>query len=365
MRRAGVVGLGLIGGSIAKALKQKLGFSISASNRSLGALTQAKYDGVADRIGIWGALDENGLKELFSGCEAVFVCTPVNFMPECLNKLRGAVDPGCLLTDCGSTKKTIIQRAGLLGLPNFVGGHPMAGSEKIGYQNSAAHLFENAYYVTVPAAKTAPGMVDRLSVLAKGIGAVPVLMDETSHDKAVAAISHGPHAIASALVGLVEDSDQAGAMRALAAGGFKDLTRIASSSPEMWAAICMENKIELAAILRDYQNRLSSFTDLLETSNNAGIFQFFSKAKEYRDSFAQAPSAYRQDQKIRVDVEDKPGSIATISTMLSVNGINIKNIGVLHSREYEGGILEISFDSRESMAKSRELLSSMNYRVYD
>ncbi|MDR2750631.1 MAG: prephenate dehydrogenase/arogenate dehydrogenase family protein, partial [Clostridiales bacterium] len=210
-----------------------------------------------------------------------------------------------------------------------------------------------------------PGMLERLNELAKGIGAVPVQMDGSSHDMAVAAISHGPHAIASALVGLVEDSDKTGAMRALAAGGFKDLTRIASSSPEMWTAICLENKLELSGILKSFEKRVSGFNKMLESSDEPGIMSFFSQAKEYRDSFAQAPSAYRQDQKIRVDVEDKPGSIATISTMLSVNGINIKNIGVLHSREYEGGILEISFDTRESLKKSRELLIRMNYKVYD
>jgi prephenate dehydrogenase len=355
--------LGLIGGSVAKALKKKMGFEIRASNRSLGALLQAEKDGVADAIGVWG--DELDISELFSGCEAVFICTPVNLMHECLERLKNSVDPSCLVTDCGSTKKAIIQSADSLGYENFVGGHPMAGSEKIGYQNSAAHLFENAYYVTVPAAKTAPGMLERLNELARGIGAVPVQMDGASHDMAVAAISHGPHAIASALVGLVEDSDKTGAMRALAAGGFKDLTRIASSSPEMWTAICLENKLQLSGILKSFGERIKGFNQMLESSDESGIMSFFSSAKEYRDSFAQAPSAYRQDQKIRVDVEDKPGSIATISTMLSVNGINIKNIGVLHSREYEGGILEISFDSRESMNKSRELLTKMNYRVYD
>jgi prephenate dehydrogenase len=133
----------------------------------------------------------------------------------------------------------------------------------------------------------------------------------------------------------------------------------------MWSGICLENKYEVASVLGSLREKLMSFEELLKNSDSGAIIEFFEKAQRFRDSFAQTPSAYRRDHKLRVDVEDKPGSIATIATMLSVNGINIKNIGIVHSREYEGGVLEISFGSRDSLSKSRELLAGMNYLVYD
>ena len=365
--KAGIIGLGLIGGSLAKALKNKCGFThISAVNRSLPPLEQAAKDGAVDEYAVESSLTDDIVRGLFYDCEVIFLCAPVDMIPKHVELLRGAVSPDCILTDVGSAKMSIYQYMSSQAPVCFIGGHPMAGSEKTGYTNAIHYLFENAYYVLTPMPWVPEAAISRLTQIVEKLGAVPIRMEPSAHDAAVAAISHAPHVIASALVNLVQSLDTSGNLRALAAGGFKDLTRIASSSPEIWQAISVENRSELMNVLYSFMDLLQSFADNLNNSDSAAIAEFFDSAKKYRDSFAnKAVGVYKRRFEIRVEVEDKPGIIATVAAILSFNGINIKNIGVLNSREYENGILQIVFDDEASLKKSSELLKRMNYIVYE
>ena len=364
---AGIVGLGLIGGSLAKALKMKCGFTrVTAVNRSLPPLEQAKKDGVVDEYAIEPGLDNLALHKLFYDCEVVFLCAPVDRIPEYAERLLCVIPPDCILTDVGSTKMSIYQYMSDKAPACFIGGHPMAGSEKTGYKNAAHYLFENAYYVLTPMPWVSEASVSRLAQIVGQMGAIPLRMRPAAHDAAVAAISHAPHVIASALVNMVQNLDQSGDLRALAAGGFKDLTRIASSSPEIWQAISLENRDELLGVLRAFIDILQLFANHLNNADSGGIYGFFARSKAYRDSFTnKAAGAYNRRFEIRVEVEDKPGIIATVATILSFNGINIKNIGILNSREYENGILQIIFDDETSLKRSSDLLRRMNFTVYN
>ena len=364
--KAGIVGLGLIGGSLAKALKMKCGFThISAVNRSLPPLEQAKADGVVDNYAAESVLSANTLHRLFSDCEVVFLCVPVNRIPEYADTLGGVIPPGCILTDVGSTKMPVYEYMSGKSPVCFIGGHPMAGSEKTGYANAVHYLFENAYYVLTPMPWVPEAAVERLTDITRRLGAIPVRMAPGAHDAAVAAISHAPHVIASALVNTVRSLDD-GALHALAAGGFKDLTRIASSSPEVWQAICLENRGELLKVLDLFADALRAFIRSLQDKQGEAVSGFFGGAKTYRDSFAnKAAGTYGGKFEIRVEVEDKPGIIATVATILSFNGINIKNIGILNSREYENGMLQIIFEDETALQHSSELLKRMNFIVYD
>ena len=233
----GFIGLGLIGGSIARGIKRACPTArIMAYMRTRAKLEQAKEDGIVDVI-----LD--GIGEPLLECDIIFLCTPVEYNAQYLTQIRPFLKPGALITDVGSTKEDIHRVVTTLHMEEFfVGGHPMAGSEKTGYENSTDHLLENAYYIVTPTAKTKQEDADRLVEIARSIGSIPIVLDYHEHDRIVAAISHLPHLIASSLVNLVKDSDnQNELMKRLAAGGFKDITRIASSSPEMWEQICMTN----------------------------------------------------------------------------------------------------------------------------
>jgi prephenate dehydrogenase len=364
---AGIIGLGLIGGSLAMALKAKCGFTrISAVNRSLPPLEQAKRDGVVDDYAALSDLTYDTLRRLFGGCEVIYLCAPVDQIPGHVELLRGVVSPDCILTDVGSTKMSIYRYMSSAAPLRFIGGHPMAGSEKTGYRNASRYLFENAYYVLTPMPWVSEPAVNRLTQIIGQLGAIPMRMAPDAHDAAVATVSHAPHVIAAALVNLVQSLDAEGDTRALAAGGFKDLTRIASSGPEIWQAISLENRSELLRVLRSFMGVMRSFEERLDNSDGAAIREFFDSAKIYRDSFANnASGAYRRIFEIRVEVEDKPGIIATVAAILSFNGINIKNIGILNSREYENGVLQILFDDGTSAKKSADLLKRMNFIVYD
>jgi len=365
--KAGIIGLGLIGGSLAKALKKRGCFArIAAVNRSLPSLAQAVKDGVVDEYAVDSGLTDETLKKLFYDCDVIFLCAPVDKLPEYAERLTGLISPGCILTDVGSAKMSIYEYMTSKSPVCFIGGHPMAGSEKTGYKNAVDYLFENAYYVLTPMPWVPETAVNRLTQIVERLGAIPIRMTPEAHDAAVAAVSHAPHVIAAALVNMIQSLDKSGYLHALAAGGFKDLTRIASSSPEIWQAIALENRDELLSVLHSFTDTLRLFLDRLENADSGNIFEFFNKAKIYRDSFANKTSgAHNREFEIRVDVEDKPGIIATVATILSFNGINIKNIGILNSREYENGILQIVLDDEKALAKSYELLKRMNFNVYD
>lgn len=225
----GFIGLGLIGGSIARGIKRsRPDIKILATMRTRSKLEQAKQDKIVDVI-LDGVGD--GLKE----CDIIFLCTPVEYNARYLKEIAGYLKKGAIVTDVGSTKSDIHQAVRDLHMEHcFIGGHPMAGSEKTGYENSTDHLLENAYYILTPTPSSRPEDVTQMVKIAKLIGSIPLVLDPVSHDQIVAAISHLPHIIASSLVNLIQDKDPKGEpMKRLAAGGFKDITRIASSSPEM------------------------------------------------------------------------------------------------------------------------------------
>ncbi len=199
----------------------------------------------------------------------------------------------------------------------------------------------------------------------RDLKAIPLEMTPLEHDRVTAAISHVPHVVASLLVNLVNKLDGPnGYMKTIAAGGFKDITRIASSSPELWAGICLSNRDIILKTLSAMEGQLSDFCEILKDGNRDELIRFFKTARAFRNSIADMPKSIIERQyDIAVDVEDKPGIIATIATALARKGINIKNIGIVHSRENEEGALEIRFEDEESMRAGMETLSALGYGV--
>ena len=255
----GFIGLGLIGGSIAKVLKKnRPDIYTIAYNRSEAPRKQALADGVIDTA--TGKIDESFLE-----CDFIFLCTPVEYNSEYLGKLIPFIKKGCIVTDVGSVKGYIHHTVEELGLEEcFIGGHPMAGSEKTGYDNASDILLENAFYAITPTKATTQDMLARYIELVRLTGAIPVVLDPEHHDYSVAGISHVPHIIAASLVNLIKHSDdEAGTMKLLAAGGFKDITRIASSSPQMWEQICTTNTDAIVKLLGDYIDYLSQIKDIV------------------------------------------------------------------------------------------------------
>ena len=276
------------------------------------------------------------------------------------------VGKNCVISDVGSTKGHIYDEMKNLGDSiTYIGGHPMAGSERFRYNASKEHLFENAYYIITPAEGTDEAKTLEFKEMVEKIGAIPVIVSPYEHDYAVAAISHVPHIIAAALVNNVKKLDsEKEYMHLLAAGGFKDITRIASSSADMWESIMFENKEDILSVLDSLSDVISDIKKAITDNNRDNVYNYFLNAQQYRNSFNNAtPKAFVKRYEIDVDVLDRPGSIAIIAVLFSSNGINIKNMGIVNSRENNSGALTFAFDSEEDRMRSVELLRDMNYDV--
>ncbi|MGL4800309.1 MAG: prephenate dehydrogenase/arogenate dehydrogenase family protein [Cellulosilyticaceae bacterium] len=364
--RIGIIGLGLIGGSIAKTLKKVhvqnsyiIGYDTEKSFVDQ-ALSEKVIDEIAPDIG-----------SAFSGCNVIFICTPVSSILPIAKNLIPYVSKDCILTDIGSTKYAIVKEmsdyiATCHKNVYFVGGHPMTGSERSGYFASTNYLFENAYYILTPSENTPEFILFIIQKLIERLGALPVTMTPSYHDFATSVVSHLPHIIASSLVHLVKDNDdEKHLLHTLAAGGFKDITRIASSDPTIWQDICLSNKKEIQKSFKHYIDLLTNFHDALETEDDTALFDFFTSAKSYRDTFADGINAnITKVYTLYVDAQDEPGIIACIATLLSSRGINIKDIGIMNHREFECGVLRIAFSSKADMLYAHELLAKHNYTLY-
>ncbi len=357
----GFLGLGLIGGSIARAIK------LASPESRIMAYTPHRetVDTAFEQHIIDKPLYEIG--EDFGQCDFIFLCAPVAINNENLRTLAPFINPKTTITDIGSVKSSIHQVVKELGLETqFIGGHPMAGTERIGFNNSKAKLLENAYYILT---KTDVADEDRLAEyveLVKALGAIPLVVPYLQHDYITAAISHVPHVVSASLVNLVHDSDtQDQLMKTIAAGGFKDITRISSSSPVMWNQICMTNSDNVSELLGRYIDALCDIKLAIDEHNEKKILDFFSSAREYRESFIETSSGPIQKvYAIKVDIDDKPGNLARVASLLSENDVNIKNIGIVHNREYETGTLRIELHDQTGLDTSRRVLEQAGYSYY-
>lgn len=361
VKRVSIIGLGLIGGSLARALRERTPVEeIYCVNRNQEPVEQAVKDGVI-------TAGFAHIDACIYDSDIIFICTPVKYAVEYIHALTGHVKPGCIITDVGSTKGEILDYVNNMPCPPcFVGGHPMAGTEKTGYDASFSHLFENAYYVLTPCKSSTDTAIRCMQDIVKRIGGIPVVLDAQEHDRVTAGISHVPHVIASALVNMVRDMDTPDkVMQTLAAGGFKDITRIASSSPEMWECIISSNARHVKDVLEQYIGILRQFIEYIDGSNSDHIYHFFESAREYRDTFSsQRKGLIIPLPEIIVDVVDRPGIIGQITTLLGENGINIKNINVSNSREFEQGCLIITLPESQSASLAYELLLENGYKAY-
>lgn len=361
INKIGFIGLGLIGGSIAKALRRVYPqIKLYAVSGHLSTIINAHKAGVIENDRLL-ALEE------LSDMDYIFLCTPVQQNLKYLKQLKTILSPGTILTDVGSVKGDIHRAVIEEGLEEyFIGGHPMAGSEKTGFDAATPYLLENAYYVITPTAKTEPAQTERFRALVSSLGAIPLIMDYEQHDFATASISHLPHIMAYSLVNLIKKiDDPAETMKTIAAGGFRDMTRIAASSPVMWQEICLSNRQHLLHLTDLYIKELEGIRAAIDTEDSTEMNTYFTNAKNYRDSLTVRQSGPIQPvYELYCDLIDEVGGIATIATLLASNGINIKNIGILHNREYEDGVLHIELYHQQALDAAHALLVKYHYTVY-
>ena len=360
MKTIGFIGLGLIGGSIAKAIrKYHEDYRLLAYDQDRETLAAAVSSNMIDAV-----CEEHD--ERFRSCDYIFLCAPVEFNVKYLEYFKENIGPDTILTDVGSVKGIIHKEVERLGMESrFIGGHPMAGSEKTGFEASSDRLIENAYYIITPGGEVALERLTDFTEMISSLGAIPMVLTSEEHDFITAGVSHLPHIIASALVNLVNmlDSEQE-YMKTIAAGGFRDITRIASSSPVMWEQICLENQKNISTVLDEFIRMLIQIRCSIDNKEADNIFDMFASSKDYRDSIDIVDnSLIPRSYVLYIDVADEAGAIATIATILATEKVSIKNIGIIHNREFEDGVLKIEFYTDAALEQAKVLLTKRNYKI--
>lgn len=330
-RRANIVGLGLIGGSVALALRQS-GWTVSGSDRDSERCDVALAKGIVDAIGLDPAAD------------LTIVAVPVTAAAAVVREAL-AVTTG-LVTDVGSVKGPL---ANAIEDPRFVPGHPMAGSERLGLDGADPEMFRGAVWILTPNSATADSTFTEVAGIVGGFGAEVVALPAEQHDVLVAMVSHVPHLTAVSLMRLADAraTDHAALLR-LAAGGFRDMTRIASGTPAIWPDICAENKVAICDTLDALINELGEVRDLVRHSKGDELRRRLEQARAARENVPVRANRPETLAEVRVPIPDRPGSAAELFTLAAQLGVNIDSFEVVHSVEGPQGIAILLIDAERS-----------------
>jgi prephenate dehydrogenase len=322
-RRAAVVGTGLIGGSIGLALRAE-GWHVTGSDEDATRAARAVELGALDAVGAPG------------DAELTFVATPVRSIPAAA---RDALAGGGVVTDAGSVKASVVAA---VDSPRFVGGHPMAGSEQEGVDGARADLFDGAVWVLTPTSGTDPDAHALVRSVVKSFGADVVELPPERHDALVAVVSHVPHLTAATLMSLAaEGAEEHRAMLRLAAGGFRDMTRIASGHPGIWPDICEENRDAIVRALDELTTTLRKVQDIVAAGDRASLLDVLERARAARVNLPPRVASIAEMAEVRVPVPDRAGVLAEVTTLASELGVSIADFEIAHSAEGQAGVLLI------------------------
>ena len=357
--KAVIIGLGLIGGSLAAAFKRKGVLENIIGVDSEFVIRKAKEKKLIDK-----GFEKHKFQEAVKDADLIILATPINQILKHLTLLPQFVKPGVLITDVGSTKRAIVETAGEH-LPSnvyFLGGHPMAGSEKTGLDHIDPFLFENAIYVLTNHSAS-DDLVKKYVGIIEIIGASVLFLTPAEHDEIAAVVSHLPQMLAVTLMNYAaKRNNNNPAYLKLAAGGFRDMTRIASSPFDVWADICKTNAENIEFAIEQLMTDLSASKNLL--TENRQLQSFFETAARNRLSIPKDSRGFlRQQFDISVIIEDKPGMIASIAAILADEEINIKDIEILKMREGDAGTMRLAFQNETDRQAALKLLAQKSFEV--
>jgi prephenate dehydrogenase len=339
-----VVGVGLIGGSIALALKAA-GWTVLGRDRSSSSLETAVSLGVIDGIASEGRVED---------IDVTFIATPVGAIRTEVE--RSLADTDGLVTDAGSVKSGLVP---LMADLRFIGGHPMAGSELEGVAGARADLFEGRTWVLTPVATTDDDALARVRSIVSGFGADAVFLPPEAHDAMVAVVSHVPHLTAASLMGLAASaaSEHRGLLR-LAAGGFRDMTRIAAGSPSIWPDICAENSSAIIEQLDVLITALVQVRDVVAENDRATLLTILETARTARVALPARFTRAEDLVEIRVPIADEKGALARITTQAAELDVSIVDIEIAHSLEGDEGVLILIIEAVNGDRLRRGLVAS-------
>jgi prephenate dehydrogenase len=347
-RRAAVIGTGLIGGSIGLALRAR-GWWVTGRDADPDC---------ADRAKALGALDAVGEDP---GAEVVFVATPLSAVgPEAAGALGRATRSDAVVTDVAGVKAPV---AAELTHPRFVGGHPMAGSEQVGVDGADPDLFVGATWVLTPTTTTDPDAYARLRTVVSSLGAEVVALAPEQHDTLVSLVSHVPHLTAATLMNLADrQATEHGALLRLAAGGFRDMTRIAAGQPAIWPDVCAQNAAAIVATFDALLAELSAMRDRVAAADRAGLLEVLGRAATARRSLPARAVRPERLAELRVPIPDRPGVLAELTTLAGDLGVNIADLEIAHSAEGDRGVLVLVVDAAQAH-RLHDAIVALGYRA--
>ena len=352
--RVAVVGVGLIGGSIALAARERAGAHVTGFDPADGVLAAALARGALDAAA-------SSPQEAAAGADAVFVAAPVARLPEAVRTVLAAAAPSAVVSDVGSTKRSV---AAAVDDGRFIGGHPLAGAETAGVEHARADLFEGATWYLTPTARTVGVLYERLHRLLADLGARPQALDADTHDRMMAAVSHLPHVLANVLV--------AQAARALDAEGerlphtgpsFRDATRVAGAPTAIWRDIYLSNADALSALLDDTIARLTAVRDHLRRGDGDAVAGWNEAAGEDRRRLLEAHLAGSEVVELRVSVPNRPGVVAEVALELGRASVNIVDMALYPAADNASGVVSLWIAGDAAAAQAEALVEGLGHPV--
>ncbi|MGA2007273.1 MAG: prephenate dehydrogenase/arogenate dehydrogenase family protein [Solirubrobacteraceae bacterium] len=348
-----VVGVGLIGGSIGLAARERLGAHVVGFDPDGGVGSAALQRGAVERVAA-------SVAEAVANAELVFVAAPVGALAETLDAVLEAAPADCAVSDVGSTKRTIV--SGRTD-PRFIGGHPLAGAETSGVEHARADLFEGATWYLTPGIETSGALYERLHKALVGIGAQPAAIDAAVHDRVMASVSHLPHVFANVLVAQAARALGDGAEVPATGPSFRDATRVAGANATIWPDIYLSNSDALIALIDETQQRLTAVRDALAADDRDAIEHWNEGARVDRDALLGAGFAGGSLHELRAAVTDRPGIVAEIALALGRAQISIVDMALSPSRDGGQGVVALWVRGEEQAQRATELIEALNIPV--
>jgi prephenate dehydrogenase len=351
--RVAVLGVGLIGGSIGLAARRRLEATVVGFDPDAETLERALGQ---------GALDEAAprVEEAVAGSDLVFCAAPVAALPGLAAEALEAAGPETAVTDVGSTKREIV--AGLGADERFIGGHPLAGAETSGVENSRAELIEGARWYLTPTGGSSGVLYDRLQRAIADLGARPQAIDAEEHDRLMATVSHLPHVIANVLVSQAA-SELAGERMPEAGPSLRDSTRVAGANPGIWGDIFASNSEAVSASIDSAAERLREVSELIRSGDREAVSEWHRRAAEDRRGLLEADAAGGVLREVRVVVPNRPGTVAELALALGRAGVNIEDMALHPAADMRSGAVSLWVAGDEQAARAVELVRGLGYAV--
>ena len=352
--RIAVIGVGLIGGSIALAARERTGATVTGADASPDALSRALRRGAIDRAA-------GGLADAVSDAEAVFLAAPVGALPDLVGAALAAAPADCVVTDVGSTKRAVVAAHTD---PRFVGGHPLAGAENAGVEHARADLFDGATWYLTPGADTSGVLYERLHRLLHALGAQPAAIDADTHDRILAAVSHLPHVLANVLVSQAAGTLSAGRERLPATGpSFRDATRVAGAPSAIWTDIYLSNRDALSAELDAAIAQLGTVRAALAAGDAEAITAWNDGAAQDRRRLLESQLAGGELFELRASVPNRPGVLAELALGLGRAGVNITDMALHPAPDMSEGVVALWIAGQAPADKAETVVAELGFPV--